>query len=649
MSDHLIIAVHGIGEQKPGETINEITGAAIAEVPPHERHPVEIERDVIELVEDGFTPEKRRAKLFPVHLRRVKKAMPGDDDDDDALFVEVYWADKSPAPKGPFWTAFDLLRVVLGLGYLAMENAESNRDFFPIGLVHLFTWIFYGLIAPVNAALLIGVVILLIDLTPVFTVGDNFPVRWVFYLHGVFTFIVGLYVWLRVARTYLVRIFGRGMTLLGVAISLVAVSASLGIQIPTDWCEPVPEQELMRFLPSLDCYTAGSISVLSISWVMAVLIAVLNYPVSWFSRPRPAPEDGISGRRVIYPAICSAMIIFWMVSSSTLWLLARKLINSVEFGTSSLPEGNDGMFFILFDRNLGAALQTLSTATACVLVVLLGAVALMIARYHRREELYTKPEIFSRALLNPGIRVLLGLSLLVIFTVLALLTVINLDPAAFTQAFRDDLADRLTRYNAVAAAVLLALGVVIYQFSDYLAGGLGVVRDIVTYAIQDRCRWRAGYAERKVNFRERAEINNRFRLVLKYGLETVTPKYVTVLSHSQGTVIATQMLQDAEVKALLAKFDSPKVTLITMGSPVTHIYRRYFKEFFQASVEDMSPGTRWINIFRKDDFVGTRIDEDTGIEANLSVPAGGHTGYFTDYYVWRRLLDDVGLRVFPDA
>ncbi|XDA98277.1 hypothetical protein AB1M95_19660 [Sulfitobacter sp. LCG007] len=644
MSDHLIIAVHGIGEQKAGETIDAITGAAIAEIPPHERHPVAIERDVIDLVENGFNADERQADLFPVHLRRVRKAVPGDTD--DALFLEVFWADKSTAPKGPLRTAFDLLRVVLGLGYLAMENVESNRGLPAVGIVHVFTWVFYGLIAPVNAALLIGVVILLMDLFPGDVVGDYISVPTFYLFHGAVTLWVGVYYWIT-ARTYLVRIFGRGMTGFGVAILLVAASVPFGLTTPDGFCPARPTIGDGRFLPDLDCYTAGLIHGLNFSWTIAVALAVLNYPASWLSRPRETPADGIGGHRVIYPAICAAMIIFWIVSSSTLWLLARTIIVWAE-GVTGAPE-QGGLFFNLFEYNLGSAMKTLSINAACLLLVIAGAVILLIARRSVRQTLYARPDIVGRVMLNPGLRVLLGLSLAIIFMVQLALVTLAVDPMAFTAEVRDWFTGGLEEWNKVFTLGLLALGILIYQLSDYLAGGLGVVRDIVTYAIQDRCRWRAKTAERQGNFRERNDINNRFRLVMKYGLETVTPKYVTVLSHSQGTVIATQMLQDAEVKALLEQYGNPKVTLVTMGSPVTHIYRRYFKEFFQVSVTRMPAGTRWFNIFRTDDFVGTQIDADTGVMANLPVPPGGHTGYFTDYWVWQRLLDDVGLRVFPDS
>jgi pimeloyl-ACP methyl ester carboxylesterase len=185
-----------------------------------------------------------------------------------------------------------------------------------------------------------------------------------------------------------------------------------------------------------------------------------------------------------------------------------------------------------------------------------------------------------------------------------------------------------------------------------VAAGLGTARDIVTYAVMDRCMWCSDPDKRKANFTERNAINARFRRVLYYGLEVLKPDRITIISHSQGTVIATQMLQNDWVKKKIAATVAPptpqhaSVLLVTMGSPVTHIYRRYFGEVFQVSTQDMPRGMVWHNIFRTDDFVGTTIEDVPGLAGNWEVKAAGHTGYFTDYLVWERLWRDVGLRVF---
>lgn len=148
---------------------------------------------------------------------------------------------------------------------------------------------------------------------------------------------------------------------------------------------------------------------------------------------------------------------------------------------------------------------------------------------------------------------------------------------------------------------------------------------------------------RRRNYSDRKAIDDRFYRTLYYAMDIFSPTHITVISHSQGTVIATQMLMDGRVKEQIG--DCP-VTLITMGAPVTHIYQRYFPEMF--TVDPQKLGAAWFNIFRQDDFVGTRIDGNLiPADRNIDVEPGGHTGYFTDYQVWKVLTgDQIGFHLF---
>lgn len=681
MARHLIVTVHGIGEQRPGETVDQIVAAATTDFPPGthpvtgeatpalDHPPLVVERDLVELNERGaFTPEKRNASLFPVPIRRVRRA-PSPDDGGDAVFAEVYWADKSPAPQGPFWTVFDLLKVVLGLGYLAMENAENTRGPIPVGLVHLFTWVVYWAIAPLNAALLIGSVLLLVDLTPL-GIGSEIPVLLLLFAHAVVTAGLGSYIRYRVAKTYLVRLFGRGMMVFGAIILAVAVLGLFGLRFPDGACvapDPLPE----RYFANLECFVGASIAVLSTFWLLSVLLAMLIALVAlplpsglrrWLERVpglhAQDPQDGVRGQRAIFPAICAAMVMFWMVFSSTFWLFFMNLTATFSSRADAHPHGPDSLLHAMFSRNLSTALGSLSATAACMFVVLVATGVVLFFRTRGKEAIHMGDHpVRDRLILNIAVQAFLLLSLAVIFLAVVDLFLIRLgepEDSLGRVPFLSPALDALREYDALIATILLGLGLAMYNFSDVVASALGVVRDIVTYATQDHCEWRSGRQVRHENFRARNEINDRFRLVMEHAVETYRPERVTVLSHSQGTVVATQMLQDGDLKDYLARHGADRVRLVTMGSPVTHIYRQYFPEFFQVSRDrlpgGLAPGERWFNIFRRDDFVGTRIDPDVLPDANnLDVPAGGHTGYFTDYHVWARLWHAAGFRLFCDG
>lgn len=716
MDTHLIIAVHGIGEQQPGETVDEIVGAATTQIAKRDPLflPVTVDRDVVELADERLSVKPRNGSFFPVHLRKVQKAKNAEKPE-RAIFAEVFWADKSPAPSGPFWTIFDLLKIVLGLGYLAMENAESNRGKLSIWLVHLFTWIFYGFVAPMNAMLLIGSVLLLLDLTPLWTEFSPDHLPWIIAGHGLCTLLIGLYVRLVLSKTYLVRIFGNGLSVVGVAVLLMLGLSFASSGVNTYFCD-VKGGQVTTLTHDIDCYAGFVLLALGTSWVMNVAVALLIGLVGLIgafagaSRHDFPMQDGethtindnVPGLRAIFPSICAAMVLFWSVIASSLWLLLLNISSQlssqvvhetpavaedkddadgidemaeaggegVTSGAPPLPDEtladhihsvkSDSLLFTTLDGNIRSVLQTMSITTAIFITLILVAGILVGIRKAWPDKLYEKAEWRSRLILNPVLHYFLMVSLGLVAFALASMPDLNARMSC------DPATDRIFSLcwfhaqNAKVTALLLALGVIIYRLSNHISGGLGIFRDIVTYSVQESCAWKSNRAERAKNFTQRNQINARFRRTLHYGLEAFEPTRVTIIAHSLGSIIAVKMLQDKDVKALLKKNGDPEVVLITMGSPATHIYRRYFKEFFQVSTVDMPLCERphdpvrkaWYNIHREDDFVGTRIGDDLEHDApdlatNYAVEAGGHTGYFTDYHVWKVLRDQIGFRLFP--
>lgn len=662
MGRHLVLTVHGIGEQKPGETVDAIVGAATTRFPDVDRVPVVVERDLIQLAEHEFDGTERNAKLFPMHLRKVRPV----DGDDETLFAEVYWADRSPAPVGPFRTIFDLLKVVLGLGYLAMDNVENNRGLIPIGIVHAFTWVFYGAVAPLNAMLALGAALLLIDATPLEIVKSDvpgpralsqIPLIWVFFLHGALTLGVGAITAVR-AKTYLVRIFGRGMSVLGLIMLLLWEYGLFGGDIRTD-CKPPPKDVAppQTCFPNLEAFVDYSILALASAWGLVVLLAVLSYASIFIQRKTLAPVNE-TRHRVIYPSICSAMIMFWMVLSGAIWMGVVELVKQFNGTGDSTPPSLLESYLTL---QLGEALDSLSITFVGVGVLAVVGAVLGLVRHLNKELLWKQNELGARIILNIGLQwaFFIALMMIAIFISHNVYSEVWRDAEEISKARASEVLsfDRIAAWLDFATpyvmTALLGLFLLIYNFSNFVAGGLGVVRDIVTYAVVARCMWRDPAERRRPNFHERNAIDARFRRVLYYGVEAIKPDRITVISHSQGTVIATQMLQNRWVKQKIAKMQDvlphrsqPEVLLVTMGSPVTHIYRRYFGQFFQVPLSNMPEGTVWHNIHRADDFVGTTIDGVEGLAGNWSVPAGGHTGYFTDFHVWDRMWNRVGFRLF---
>jgi hypothetical protein len=103
-------------------------------------------------------------------------------------------------------------------------------------------------------------------------------------------------------------------------------------------------------------------------------------------------------------------------------------------------------------------------------------------------------------------------------------------------------------------------------------------------------------------------------VAIHHALETANEgDEVVVLAHSQGSVIAAQVLADRPCG----------VALVTIGSPLQSLYVR----FLGRTAPDAGV-SGWVNGFREGDYIGGPI-ELTKV-TNRCIGPGQHTGYWTD-------------------
>ena len=111
------------------------------------------------------------------------------------------------------------------------------------------------------------------------------------------------------------------------------------------------------------------------------------------------------------------------------------------------------------------------------------------------------------------------------------------------------------------------------------------------------------------------------------------PQRVLIVAHSQGTVYAYDML----CLALPLAFKGVAVSLVTMGSPIDHLYCFYFPRQYDLEREGgILRGTVscWLNLHHIDDYVGTTIG---GCDSKL-VPGHGHLGYWVQAEAMKHVL-----------
>ena len=135
------------------------------------------------------------------------------------------------------------------------------------------------------------------------------------------------------------------------------------------------------------------------------------------------------------------------------------------------------------------------------------------------------------------------------------------------------------------------------------------------------------------------------------------PDELAIVSHSQGTVVAIDVLANDGRSWLKLLPENAQLALVTMGSPYTHVHHHYFPGSFAAHklrkeigpVENKGVLSRWINIFRIDDFVGTHIDADANWPKEHPVAPNGHTYYWTDENVFPLLREFLDFRKMLDT
>ncbi len=85
--------------------------------------------------------------------------------------------------------------------------------------------------------------------------------------------------------------------------------------------------------------------------------------------------------------------------------------------------------------------------------------------------------------------------------------------------------------------------------------------------------------------------------------------------------------------------------MITMGSPLGHLYGFYFKEYAEIDVGIASICGRlgsWTNLYRVDDSIGRHVGEHLGgLIENRIMPAGGHRNYWRERVVSQVIFDRI--------
>jgi hypothetical protein len=242
----------------------------------------------------------------------------------------------------------------------------------------------------------------------------------------------------------------------------------------------------------------------------------------------------------------------------------------------------------------------------------------------------------------------------------------------FTQvgAWRTYFLDLINTANKYGLMLLVPLTGLLFLTIRYLGHVIDIVLDVVNHFCfertdHDRKVFRfedefdgrqLGFQDGQLQFARRSKIQKRMRQLLSYFAAAAGSSRpdLTVVSHSQGTIIAIEVLNDSSMDWIRQSFGS--VRLVTMGSPFSHIYQHYFGNHYPRLDQPYWSMLRrnldrWLNIFRVDDYVGTEIDFPAGLGAsggpsceNVPIERMGHNLYWSDKQVLTLLRDRAGFR-----
>jgi hypothetical protein len=395
-------------------------------------------------------------------------------------------------------------------------------------------------------------------------------------------------------------------------------------------------------------------------WGFVIVAAIV---LGLASAARKKPDHGALPASFVMPAL-GLMMLLWFVVFAALWASVLKL----PFDWNMNP------------NHINSALR--GVGPAVVALVLLIALAVRL-HYRKLGELgrLSKPSAYMDRSQHYAERhrLLIGrwlLWALDVFVVIVFLLSLDglLRGFGLGHILPVNIPEFLQRYAswfmsglAIVAAILLS------YFRNAFALGIAIFTDVLVY-INDYS-WNTAATEDESNgtytplwferlpgltparkldpdtpqgYWPRQRIQDRLKVLMAQLIQDETPDEIVIVSHSQGTVIAMDVI-DQEAKTWLALLPATdNLDLITMGSPYTHIYATYFPASFKphrtrVNLNTFDAGgclTSWTNIFRVDDFVGTFIDgsphapngtwPDRQWPREYAVPKNGHTMYWTD-------------------
>lgn len=405
--------------------------------------------------------------------------------------------------------------------------------------------------------------------------------------------------------------------------------------------------------PGLFWYCRVLLVLLGLLWFIEIQVLVAMAACWFCALTHPKAYRPALHVAFLLPALAVGV---WGQSLPLIWLSAKEGIGKL----AELPE-----FAAVFDD----AIPFLGVQLL-MMVVIMTAVSVVVVRYFgwRKKATIDGFKAGKRAprlIVNGSLQVVMAVCTGVGVVMVSALCLLQFLELAYTEFWFGRL---LMEVNKYAVSVIVPMGGLLVLLLPQLRPGFDMLLDVVNHfyfrptkvqdVLDDDDEFdvvETTFENGKLFFSRRDRLHHRIKQILSHYREQYDHRpELIIISHSQGTMVAIEALNNEDVSWLNNCFRS--VTLVTMGSPFQHLYQHYFGHCYPAIDQPYWSSLRrridqWVNICRIDDFVGNQLDfpknrvavsqaidatDGEGsfyqptIYSNHAVGPRGHTSYWSD-------------------
>lgn len=631
-----LIVIHGVGETEAG-WINESLIPRLESqpgAPKFENH-----SEVYDLPDRGRNRPNLRFKAF---VRR------GHTQTGDSLAVmEMTWADLSRIGTGTLANALVMLKLFYEAPQVLSECFfDKTRNVFAtvIGsLIRLANWILRWPITGLNIVALVCALALLLrqrmldtpDLQPLFLFG--LPQVMTALLAGLAVLSLLFARW-RVYRDI-------ALTDIGMSTAMFSALSAAAILVTQ---QSMPPEVLAN--PAIYLMAAGVVIFgFWLIWNYAMLIAILSLGAlavqQWFEKDKTERVPII--RPVAAVSLSVAQGVIYKIVIALLWIFIFVTLdfNERTSGACLNDPLNACSYLADVQKNLvGIVVFNLLVVSALAVTFFLVAISRSLLRIPARRTRRLASVWMPRMIVSPVAIVVLLLGTLFNLVIFYWRDAIPVD-------FYKQVDVRLVPWQEVVKVMVgggSALTVAFYAFRALQHAARGILhigRDLVDHQFTPRFTLSRHLlprpAHKDVAHPRRARIEARLDVLLKEVVDVEKFDRLVFIAHSQGSVILHDYLSTNRDDLAIRK--ARRIDILTLGSPLSHLYRYYFAKYEATSAGPEALNTRltsWTNMWRVDDPIGNRVDLFGGnVVRNIPLRPGGHVDYWKDPEVIRAILD----------